>query len=323
MRIAVLGLDDAFDTGLAAVLDTFETADMLARAGGSGLRYQASLVSVRRRIRTHHGFAIAAAPPRRPPDLVVVPALAAKMPEDLGPALARKDVVETVALLRRWHRAGVRIAGACTGTFVLGAAGLLDGKRATTTWWLGPAFRQRFPAALLDEQRMVVEDGSVLTAGAALAHLDLVLTVVRAGSPELADLVARHLLLDDRSSQAPFAVQSHLAHDDALVRGFERWVRDHLAEPFDLGRAARGVGASERTLQRRVRAVLGKPPLAFVQDLRLERAAHLLRTGGQSVDEVAAAVGYGDGATLRTLLRRRLGVGVRALRGRGPSSASR
>jgi transcriptional regulator GlxA family with amidase domain len=146
---------------------------------------------------------------------------------------------------------------------------------------------------------------------------------VRAGSPGLADLVARHLLLDDRSSQAPFAVQSHLAHDDALVRGFERWVRDHLAEPFDLGRAARGVGASERTLQRRVRAVLGKPPLAFVQDLRLERAAHLLRTGGQSVDEVAAAVGYGDGATLRTLLRRRLGVGVRALRGRGPSSASR
>jgi transcriptional regulator GlxA family with amidase domain len=228
--------------------------------------------------------------------------------------LGRRDVVDAMALVRRWRAAGARIAGCCTGTFVLGEAGLLDGRRATTTWWLGPAFRRRFPAVDLDERHMVVDDRGVLTAGAALAHLDLALTVVREASPALAELVARHLLIDSRASQAPFALQSQLAHDDELVRRFEGWIRDHLSEPFALGRAARALGASQRTLQRRVRAVLGKPPLSFVQDLRLERAAHLLRTTRDAVDEVAAAVGYSDGATLRTLLRRRLGLGVRALR---------
>jgi transcriptional regulator GlxA family with amidase domain len=314
MRIAVLVLDDIFDTGLAAVLDTFETADELARASGAGLRYQVTPVALRRRVRTHHGFAIPVSPPKRAPDLVVVPALASKQADDLVPALGRRDVTDAIELLRTWRAAGTRLAAACTGTFVLAEAGLLDGYRATTTWWLGPAFRRRFPAVELDEQQMVVADRDVLTAGAALAHLDLALTVIRDASPALADLVARYLLLDRRASQAPFAAASHLAHDDELVRRFETWVRDHLAEPFELARAARAVGASERTLQRRVRAVLGRPPLSFVQDLRLERAAHLLRTTGDGVDEVAAAVGYSDGATLRSLLRRRLQLGVRDLR---------
>lgn len=314
MRIAVLVLDDLFDTGLAAVLDAFETADALARADGLGLRYRAVPVGVRRRVRTHQGLALTPAPPGRPPDLVLVPALAAKQAEELEPALERPDVRDAVALVARWRAAGVRIAAACTGTFLLAEAGVLDGRRATTTWWLAAAFRRRFPRAELDLQRMVVADGPVVTAGAALAHLDLVLAVIRRGSPALADRVARHLLLDERASQAPFAAASHLDHDDPLVRRFESWARAHLGEPFDLTRAARAVAASERTLQRRVAAALGTSPLAFVQDLRLERAVHLLRTTGESVDEIAARVGYGEGGTLRALLRRRLRVGVRALR---------
>jgi transcriptional regulator GlxA family with amidase domain len=122
------------------------------------------------------------------------------------------------------------------------------------------------------------------------------------------------LLIDDRPSQAPFVVPSQVAHDDELVKAFERWTRRHLREPFELARAARAVGASERTLQRRLRAVLGKPPVAFVQDLRLERAVHLLRISQRSVDEIASSVGYEDGSTLRTLLRRKLHTGVRDLR---------
>jgi transcriptional regulator GlxA family with amidase domain len=101
------------------------------------------------------------------------------------------------------------------------------------------------------------------------------------------------------------------------VKRFETWIRGHLAEPFALAHVARAVGSSERTLQRRIRAVLGKPPVAFVQDLRLEQAVHLLRVTQGSVDEIAGAVGYGDGSTLRTLLRRRLHTGVRELRRAG------
>ena len=266
-------------------------------------------------VHTHLGFAIPLAPlPRQPPDLVVVPALACKQPDTIVAALDRPDVVELIDVIQRWHARGSRLAAACTATFVLGRAAVLDGRRATTSWWLGPTFRREFPAVELDEAAMLVVDRDTLTAGAALAHLDLALAVIRERSPHLASLVARYLLIDDRPSQAAFATAEHVSHDDDLVKRFELWIRGHLAEPFALARVARAVGSSERTLQRRIRAVLGKPPVAFVQDLRLERAVHLLRVTRGSVDEIAGAVGYGDGSTLRTLLRRRLRVGVRELR---------
>jgi transcriptional regulator GlxA family with amidase domain len=324
MRIAVLVVDDVFDTGLASVLDTFEAANELG--GGSAAPYEVVVVSPRARVRTHHGLVVPLSPlPRRAPDLVIVPALACKQPDTIVAALDRADVGEAIALIRRWHAAGVRLAAACTATFVLGRAAVLDGRRATTSWWLGPTFRREFPAVELDESAMLVIDRQTLTAGAALAHIDLALAVIRERSPSLASLVARHLLIDDRPSQAAFAAPEHISHDDELVKRFEVWIRGHLAEPFALSHVARAVGSSERTLQRRIRAVLGKPPVAFVQDLRLERAVHLLRVTQGSVDEIAGAVGYGDGSTLRTLLRRRLRTGVRELRrpgARGKAAAS-
>lgn len=316
MQIAVLVVDDVFDTGLASVLDTFEAANELA--GTRALRHDVIVVSPRSQIHTHHGFAVRPGPlPRRAPDLVIVPALACKQPDTIVAALDRTDVADAVDLLRNWHARGVRLAAACTGTFVLGRAAVLDGGRATTSWWLGPTFRREFPEVLLEESSMLVIDRQTLTAGAALAHLDLALAVIRERSPNLAGLVARHLLIDDRPSQAAFAAPEHIAHDDDLVKRFEVWIRGHLAEPFALARVARAIGSSERTLQRRIRAVLGKPPVAFVQDLRLEHAVHLLRVTQGSVDEIAGAVGYGDGSTLRTLLRRRLRTGVRELRRSG------
>ncbi len=313
MRIAVMVLDDMFDTGLSAVLDGFETANQLSEVD----RFEVTSVGVRARVKTHHGFAVPVSePPSRAPDLVLVPAIACKQPHELLPALERPDVKDAMELLRRWQAKGTRIAAACTGTFVLGKAGLLDGKRATTTWWLGPTFRKEFPAVELEDSQMVVSDRGVITAGAALAHLDLVLALIRDRSPNLASLVARHLVLDDRASQAPFVAADHVAYDDELVKRFETWLRRRIAEPFDLAKAARAIGSSERTLQRRVRAVLGRRPIELVQDLRLERAVHRLRTTKDSVDEIAQAVGYEDGSTLRTLLRRRLSVGVRELRPR-------
>jgi transcriptional regulator GlxA family with amidase domain len=310
MRICVATVDDVFDTGLASILDTFEAANDLA----GDERFEVTLISPRGRVRTHHGFTIATAkPPLRAPDLVIVPALACKQPDTILGALERPDVGELAALVARYGRRN-RVAAACTGTFVLGRAGVLDGHRATTSWWLGPAFRKAFPAVELEESELIVADAQVVTAGAALAHVDLALAVIREGSPDLASLVSRYLLVDERVSQAPFIAHARLAHDDELVRKFERWIRRNLREPFALARAAHAVGTSERTLQRRIRAVLGKPPIAFVQDLRVERAVHLLRSTADTIDTIATLVGYEDGATLRALLKRKLRTGVRDLR---------
>ncbi len=196
---------------------------------------------------------------------------------------------------------------------MLAASGLLDHGPATTTWWLVPLFRELYPRVDLDESRMIVEARGRVTAGAALAHLDLALWLVRRKSPTLAAQTARYLMVDSRPSQAAFAIPDQLAHDDPMVERFERWARTHLAD-FSLAAAARAAGTSERTLARRLHDVLGKSPLGFVQELRVERAAHLLQSTTADVDSIAAEVGYQSGVTLRTLLRRKLGRGVRELR---------
>jgi len=321
MRIYVLALDGVFDLGLSAFLDTLALANQL---GGGAPAANVQLVGVRRRVRTQHGLVVPVANARsaRRPDVVLLPALGAVSPDGIAAALERRDVADVQALLVDWEARGTRVCAACGGTFIVAASGLLDGGAATTTWWLAPLFRARFPRVELDETRMVVASGNVVTAGAALAHLDLALWLVRQRSPALAALVARYLVVEPRPSRAVHAIPDQLAHTDPIVERFETWARGALSSPFSLADAARTVGTSQRTLSRRMQRVLGKSPVAYVQELRVERAVHLLRTSDASVDDIAAEVGYSDGVTLRTLLRRKTGCGVRELRTRDWGRAS-
>lgn len=316
MRVHVLVLDHVFDLGLAAVLDAFQTANELNEmAGLYATRFDVRLTGVRRSVRTAQGFRVPVRDPgRHAPDCVIVPAIGYKLPEPLEAALARPDVADAAALLRLWSRRGATMTAACIGTFVLAESGLLDGLQATTTWWLAPLFRKRYPEVDVDESKMIVKSGSVVTAGAALSHMDLALWLIRGVSPQLASLTAKYLIVDSRPSQSAYALSDHLIHADPLVQRFERWARTRLADGFSLDDAAKAVGASKRTLARRMHEVVGRSPLSYVQSLRVERAVHLLRTGDASVDEVAAQVGYADGATLRVLLRKTLNVGVKELR---------
>ncbi|TDQ78861.1 AraC family transcriptional regulator [Dongia mobilis] len=317
MKLQILALDGVFDTGLAALLDVFATAnELVGHLALSVAPFEVRVVGLRRRVKTALGFSVPIAGPPAPAaaDWMVMPAIGYKMPQTLVPALARADVGEATAVLREARAAHRPVAAACIGTFVLAESGALDGERATTTWWLAPLFRERYPNVRLDEGRMLVRSGDVVTAGAALSHMDLALWLVRQASPELAGLVARYLIVDSRPAQSAYVVSDHLAHSDPLVEKFERWARRHLAEGFSLDAAADAIGASKRTLARRLQAVLGKTPLTYVQDLRIERALHLLRTSSRSLGEIAAAVGYADEVTLRNLLRRRLGRGIREMR---------
>jgi transcriptional regulator GlxA family with amidase domain len=317
MRILILALEGFWDTGLMVTLDAFKLANGFSAAQMSGsLHFDVSIVGGRKKVRSGQGFAFPVQPivPDLTPDWVIVPALSTARPEQLLPALERRDVKQAVEQLRAWYAGGARIAASCIGTFLLAETGLLDGGEATTTWWLSPLFRQRYPNVRLDETRMLVTSDRVVTAGAAMGHLDLALWFIRQASPQLASVVSRYLLADLRSSQAPYVIPNHLAQADPLIQRFERWARDHLKEGFSLQQAAGALATSPRTLQRRCEAVLGKSPLSYFQDLRVERAQSLLHGSGLDVDAIAAEVGYEDGATLRTLLRERLGRGVRELR---------
>lgn len=317
MKLDVLALDGVFDTGLSTVLDVFTTANEL----GATLRldvapFDVTMTGVRKRVRTSQGLSvpIARALGAGTADWLIVPALGCKMPETLEPALGRADVRDACAALRERAQENANVAAACIGTFVLAEAGVLDHHKATTTWWLATLFRQRYPAVQLEDSRMLVNSGHLVTAGAALSHVDMALWIVRQASPELATLVARYLIVDSRPSQSAYVISDHLSHSDPLVERFERWARGRLAHGFSLDEAALAAGTSKRTLARRMQQVLGKSPLSYVQDLRVERAVHLLKTSGKSLEQIAGMVGYADGVTLRTLLRQRLGRGVREVR---------
>ncbi len=317
MKVHVLALDGVFDTGLATVLDVFTTANELAgMLGINDARFDVSTVGVRNKVHTAQGLRV---PVKSldacgDPDWFVIPAIGDKMPEGLQTALQRRDIADAATALRERAKSGIRFAAACVGTFVLAESGLLDDQWATTTWWLSPLFRQRYPAVRLDESRMLVSSGAFVTAGAALSHVDMALLLVRQASPELAATVAKYLIVDSRPSQSAYVIADHLSHSDPTVERFERWARGRLAAGFSLDEAASAAGTSKRTLARRLQQVLGKTPLSYFQDLRVERAVHLLKTSDKSIDQIASLVGYAEGVTLRTLLRQRLGRGVRDLR---------
>jgi transcriptional regulator GlxA family with amidase domain len=316
MRVDVLALDCVFDLGLSAVLDAFQTANELIEISGLVVSpFEVRVVGVRKAVKTSQGLSV---PVReissRAPDCVVVPAIGFKMPGPLETALARPDVRDAAVALREWARRGTTMTAACVGTFIMAESGLLDHQHATTTWWLAPFFRERYPNVLLDESDMLVKSGKFVTAGAALSHMDLALWLVRGISPKLASLTAKYLIVDSRPSQSAYALSDHLVHSDPLVQRFETWARARLAHGFSLDDAAKAVGTSKRTLARRMQSVLGKSPLAFFQTVRVERAVHLLRTSNASVEEIAARVGYSEGGILRVLLRRRLGLGIKEIK---------
>ncbi|WP_434299407.1 GlxA family transcriptional regulator [Corallococcus exiguus] len=251
-------------------------------------------------------------------DVLLVPGLSAATERAVEQLLSRADTARGMELLARAAAKGAMVAASCSATFVLAAAGLLAGRDATTTWWLVPAFVRRFPQVTVRADRMVIESDGVLTAGSAFAHADLMLAIVaRVASPSLAHLVARYLVLDERVSQARYMVMEHLRVSDPVLRSVERFITANLGRQLTLAELARAAATSPRTLARRVQAGLGMTPLEFVQRVRVAHASHLLETTRDSVDDVAARVGYADAAAFRRVYRRYAGESPRGRRPRG------
>ncbi|GGQ84914.1 GlxA family transcriptional regulator [Couchioplanes azureus] len=316
MEVAVLVYDGVFDSGLAAILDVLDGANAMGQELDKPPAWNVTTIGAARQVRTAAGHLVAAESLAcaRTADLLIVPALAERRPTALLDHVGGDTLLPVREQIAEARERGTAIASACTGTFLLAEAGILDGLRATTSWWLAPVFRSRYPKVRVDQSRMVVTCDTVTTAGAAFGHVDLALAIVRTSSPALADLVARYLVVDERPSQSAYTIASALAQNDPIVASFERWARERLADPIGISDAAKAIGVSNRTLQRAVQRTLGSSPVRFIQDLRVERASHLLRTTDMSLEVIAKKVGYEHANTLRVLLRQRTGKTTTALR---------
>lgn len=325
-RCFVVVLPGVADGPLGITLDVLGAVTRLSRSGLAGSREKrdelapvlvsldgASVPTAAGRTFAVDGALTDVVPKKR--DVILLPGMGFATEAEVDRALSRDDVGEATRLLGViGPRAGI-VGASCASTFLLAASGLLDGHAATTTWWLAPVFARRFPRVALRSDRMVVESGTRLTAGSAFAHADLLLAIVaRTSGPSLAELAASYLVLDARTSQSRYMVQTHLRTSDPIVGALERHVLAHLDGPLDLADLARATRTSPRTLARRVSAALGTTPLRFVHRLKMERAAHLLEASREPVDAIARSVGYADPAAFRRIFRREMGRAPRELR---------
>jgi AraC family transcriptional activator FtrA len=218
------------------------------------------------------------------------------------------DLVDAV---RAAHEAGARVASLCTGAFVLAAAGLLDGKRATTHWAHTGALAARYPQVEVDPDVLYVDNGSVLTSAGKAAALDLCLHLVRLDyGSSIANAVARRLVVPPHRAggQAQFVTTPVPAQDNHPLAALFPWVIERLDQPLTVEDLARRARMSSRNLGRHFRAATGTTPLQWLLTQRIRRAQELLETTDDSVDAIAAATGMGTATTLRRHFNQTVGL---------------
>lgn len=209
--------------------------------------------------------------------------------------------------LRAARARGARIASICTGAFVLGAAGLLDGRRATTHWRYADRLARLCPRTEVDPDVLYVDEGDLLTSAGVAAGIDLCLHLLRRDhGAEAANAAARQTVVAPHRSggQAQFIEQAVPAHDDGGLEATRAWALDRLEHPLTVAQLARHACTSERTFARRFRAETGTTPLRWLHAQRIDRARRLLEASELPVETVAQRCGFGSAAVLRQHFRR-------------------
>ncbi|MFI2613431.1 helix-turn-helix domain-containing protein [Streptomyces sp. NPDC018584] len=225
---------------------------------------------------------------------------------------------EALDALRRAHEEGARIVGLCTGAFVLAAAGLLDGRPATTHWMYAPTLAKRYPSVHVDPRELFVDDGDVLTSAGTAAGIDLCLHIVRTDhGNEAAGALARRLVVPPRRAGGQERYLDRSLPEEIGADPLAEvvaWALEHLHEQFDVETLAARAYMSRRTFDRRFRSLTGSAPLQWLITQRVLQAQRLLETSDYSVDEVAGRCGFRSPVALRGHFRRQLGSSPAAYR---------
>jgi transcriptional regulator GlxA family with amidase domain len=311
VRIAVLAYGDCMPTQLFGIADVLRIASDIDDSLGSkrGVRLDVELVGLPgRKLVLAGGLSLRVKRPTGQYDLLIVPGMETRRQQDWATKLT--PLAKEVAFIRQTFARGTSVAGVCVGAFLLGEAGLLDGRAATTAWLFADVLAARYPQARLNADAILVEDGAVITSAAVSSAFDLVIHLVKRhlGAEVASATSSVTLLPGQRASQSPYVDATLLERElPTFSRGLMQWFEARLTEGFDLEAVASAFHVSGRTLIRRVKSETGKSPLSLLQEARVDESRRLLKATDWSIARVVEAVGYTDVASFTRLFSKLVG----------------
>ncbi len=325
MKIAILAFDGCLGSGVLGPVDMLTLALKMLSKHGEPEPYRISTVSFDGRpIRDGNGRGLdvdASFDSVGDCAAILVPGYFCEAGQSFPETAA---IGAAAAWIRRQHALGAIICASCNGAFLLGEAGLLDGRRCTTTWWRHDELKSRYPRAVAAWGAALVEDRRVVTAGGPLSWIDLSLHVIRKLlGAEAAKTAADFTVVDTTpTTQALYVPQGHLAASNPFLLEAERIVRDAGDTQLTAHQLAQALGASERTLHRRLKQASGETPKGFIDRVRFETTRMLLETTAQSIKQLAASSGYADETSFRRAFHRYSGMTPGAYRSWARARAS-
>lgn len=233
------------------------------------------------------------------------------LPPSMAEPIARATAAPLAAWLKGCHARGTALASVCAGAFLLGETGLLTGRRATTHWTYIQPFHERFPDVRMDGDRLLIDDGDLITAGGLMSWTDLGLKLLdRFLGPQIMLATARFLLIDPPGREQSWysTFSPPLQHGDAAVLKAQHWLQANDAKEVSVAVLADIAGLEPRTFLRRFRRATGMTSSDYCQRLRVARAQQLLQSDNQPVEGIAWQVGYSDAGSFRKVFARITGL---------------
>lgn len=310
-RVALLAYDGCMGLEIFGITDVLLVANHVAQAVGKAeaTPLEVWVVSMRgRMVRAAGGIALGTQRPRSTFDMLIVPGLEVIQSTQWSAKLARLQ--PELAYIRKSFARGTQVASVCVGSFLLGEAGLLDGRHVTTAWIMAEDLARRYPLARVNPHAVVLEDGAVTTTGAISSTFDLALHLVRRTlGADVASATARIALLPKpRASQAPYVDAELIApRVPSFSASVAQWLAQRITDPYNLPGLAQAFHVSPRTMMRRVKTETAHSPLALLQQARVAKARQLLSTTSWSIQKIVESVGYADLPTFSRLFVRLVG----------------
>jgi len=305
INIAILALNNCIHSTVTGPFDILTIAEMQAReifSEKDGFCTVDLVASSTETVTAFNGLALpttAKMSDNTQYDIVITPAL-------LGDYQSTIENEVILSWLTSQHSNGACICSICASSFLVARAGLFSGKDATTHWGLTEKFRKEYPEVNLKSEKMLVDEGDVISAGGVTAYLDLCLYIIRKfGSHDLAASISKTLLIDsNRQSQVPYSrYQLNKKHGDDNILRAQKYIESEYRNGITLQDIAEKAVLTVRTLNRRFKAGTGDTPTEYLQAVRIEVARYLLESTQKTVDEITTEVGYEDTSSFRRLFK--------------------